>query len=408
MKLLILTADPKTLLCHRQELIRNFAAKGWEIVGAASGPGGEAEAFLQSVGGKYVALNGARSGLSLRQDWKAFQEMRRVIREVNPDVLLPYTIKSVAYGSLAAGLERVPAIYPLICGLGYPFAPAQSAKQWLIGRISSLFYKLALRRATLVFLQNHDDEHLLRQRGLLHRNTPSQVLNGSGVDLEAFAPPATEEKPRDKTRMKFVLVSRLLKSKGIPEYVQAARTLKAEFPHWEFHLLGSEDPGPDGIKVSQVEAWAAEGWIHYHGSQSDVRPFLADADAFVLPTYYREGVPRAALEALAMGLPIITTDSVGARETVALTTAGELQRRANESLMEGKNGCLVRPRHVGALCWAMKSLAARPERLLEMARQSRQLAVSRFDVQRVNAVMVNRILATLPKPSLSFEPALNL
>ena len=408
MKLLILTADPKTLLCHRKELIRSIAAKGWEVVAAASGPGGAAEEFLRSVGGKYVELTGTRSGMNPIVDWRTFQELRRVIREETPDVVLPYTIKSVAYGSLAASMEKVPAMYPLICGLGYAFAPARSFKQWLVGRVSSLLYKLALRRATLVFLQNHEDERLLRERGILHDDTPSQVVNGSGVELDAFTPREVDTTGVERGRMNFVLVSRLLKSKGIPEFVEASRALKAEFPLWQFHVLGASDPGPDGISAAQVESWVAEGVIHYHGSQADVRPFLAQAHAFVLPTYYREGVPRASLEALAAGLPIITTDSVGARETVQLTTAGELQRRAQEPVMEGKNGYLVRPRHVPGLCYAMRMLAARPHRLAELSAQSRQLAVNRFDVHRVNAVMMKQIFSTLDTPVPTFQPALSV
>lgn len=406
MKLLLLTADPKTLLCHRKELIRSIAGKGWEVVAAASGPGGAAEEFLTSIGGRYVELSGARSGMNPLVDWRAFQELRRVIRAEAPDAVLPYTIKSVAYGSIAASLEHVPAIYPLICGLGYAFAPARSFKQWLVGRVSSLLYRVALRRATLVFLQNKEDERLLRERGILHQETPSQVVNGSGVELDAFTPRAVDTTGVERGRMNFVLVSRLLKSKGIPEYVEAARALKAEFPLWQFHVLGAADPGPDGISAAQVQSWVAEGLIHYHGSQADVRPFLAQAHAFVLPTYYREGVPRASLEALAAGLPIITTDSVGARETVQLTTAGELQRRAQEPVMEGKNGYLVRPRHVPGLCYAMRMLAARPHRLPEISAQSRQLAVSRFDVHRVNAVMMQQIFSTLATPVAPFQPAL--
>ena len=406
MKLLLITADPKTLLCHRKELIRSIAGKGWEVVAAASGPGGAAEEFLKSIGGRYVELNGARSGMNPLQDWRAFRELRKVIREEAPDAVLPYTIKSVAYGSLAASLEHVPAIYPLICGLGYAFAPASSLKQWLVGRVSSLLYKVALRRATLVFLQNHEDERLLRARGILHRETPSQVVNGSGVELDAFTPREMDTVGVERGRMNFVMVSRLLKSKGIREYVEASRALRAEFPLWQFHVLGAVDPGPDGISAQEVERWVADGLIHYHGSQSDVRPFLAQAHAFVLPTYYREGVPRASLEALAAGLPIITTDSVGARETVQLTTAGELQRRAQEPVMEGKNGYLVRPRHVPGLCYAMRLLAGRAHRLPELSTQSRQLALSRFDVHRVNAVMMQQIFSTLPTPIPSFQPAL--
>ena len=133
MKILILTADPKTLLCHRKELIRSLAQRGWEVVAAASGEGGASAEFLESLGGHYVALGGARSGLNPFQDYRSYQMLRELMRAERPDALLPYTIKAVCYGSLAAAKEGVPAIYPLICGLGLCFCGstyAETTRDW--------------------------------------------------------------------------------------------------------------------------------------------------------------------------------------------------------------------------------------------------------------------------------------
>ena len=185
----------------------------------------------------------------------------------------------------------------------------------------------------------------------------------------------------------------------------AAGILRERHPQWEFHLLGSPDPSPDGISAAQAQAWVDAGVIHYHGSVSDVRPHLQNAQAFVLPTFYREGVPRATLEALATGLPIVTTDAVGSRETVTLNTTGELQRRAGEPVMEGKNGYLVRPRDIGALVKALEALGTNPARHTAMAHASRALAEGRFDVHRVNAMMLSKISTPVASSKKPLSPA---
>ncbi len=400
MKILILAADPKTLLCHRQELIRSLAQRGWEVVGAASGPGGEAEDFLQSLGGRYITLAGARSGMNPWQDYRSYQALKAMLQAEQPDAFLPYTIKAVCYGSLAAACVGVPAIYPLICGLGYAFADAPTLKQRFIRKVSSVLYRAALSHASMAFFQNQDDEQQFRKSGILRPATRSQVVNGSGVDLQLFpyCPPNLVSAQCDQ--MKFVLISRLLKSKGIPEFVAAAGILRQHHPEWEFHLVGAPDPSPDGISAAQATAWVQAGLIHYHGSVNDVRSHLQAAHAFVLPTYYREGVPRATLEALATGRPIITTDAIGSRETVVLNTTGGIQRAAGNAVMEGLNGYLIRPRDISALVSALELLAAEPLRLTEMARASRQLAAERFDVHQVNAVMLSKI-STPVQPALT-------
>lgn len=391
MKLLVLTADPKTLLCHRRELLEEFAARGCRITAAASGEGGAAGEFLRSIGGEYVPLSMARSSLNPLRDLRTLRDLGQLFRRVQPDAVFAYTIKSVAYGSLIASRQNVRSIFPLICGLGYAFGSDRTLKQWLASFVSGVFYRAALRRATHVFLQNREDEKLLRDRRILRPSTPSTVVPGSGVDLAAFAFTAPDTAAVAAGRMKFVLVSRLLKSKGVPEFVEAARRLRVLHPGWEFHVVGKPDPGPDGISAARAAAWNNEGVIDYHGEQNDVRPFLREAHACVLPTYYREGVPRSLLEALSSGRPVITTDAVGSREAVRLTTAGQMQRCAGDAVMEGSNGCLIHPRSVEALCAACEFVAARPERLAAMGVQARRLAEERFDVRIVNSLITSRM-----------------
>lgn len=403
MKLLVLTADPKTLLCHRREMLEEMAARGCRITAAASGPGGEAAKFIESLGGEYVSVRMTRSGLNPVKDLQTFRDFRALIRRVQPDAVFAYTIKSVAYGCLAASLEKVRGIFPLICGLGYAFAPDGTFKQKLVSAVSSRLYKTALSRATHVFLQNTDDEQLLRSRGILPARVPSTVVPGSGVDLDAFADTPLDLDAAQNGTVRFLLVSRLLKSKGVPEFVEAARRLRAEHPGWEFHLVGPTDPGPDGIDGPLVEQWQREGLVKWHGSQSDVRPFLRSAHVFVLPTYYREGVPRTLLEALSTGRPIITTDSTGARETLTLTAHGRAQQQAGEPVMQALNGCMIQPRNAEALIAACRAVAA-PAALAAMSVHSRRLAASKFDVRIVNSLITARM--KLPAPAVSRVPVI--
>lgn len=392
MKLLCLTADPHTLLCHRRELLTDLSAAGWTITAAAAGPGGKAEDFLRSLGGTYRPLRMTRSGMNPVHDYQTWQDMRRIIRAERPDALFAYTIKSVAYGSLAAASEGVRHIYPLLCGLGYAFAGGGGMKQRLVSAVSARLYKSALARASCVFLQNQDDLALLRQRGILQARTPTEVVAGSGVDLEAFAATPLDMAAAGEGKVRFVLVSRMLRSKGVPAFIAAAQELKAQHPGWEFHLVGGTDPGPDGIPESELRSLTASGVVTWHGSHPDVKPFLRMAHCFVLPTTYREGVPRTLLETLSSGRPVITTDSVGSRETVRLDAAAEAQRAAGAPVVEGANGFLIQPGNHAALITAMQRFGTETDRMQARADASRAYAAERFDVRLVNAAMMARMV----------------
>jgi glycosyltransferase involved in cell wall biosynthesis len=206
----------------------------------------------------------------------------------------------------------------------------------------------------------------MRDCGALPASAETAIVGGSGVDTEDFQPVPLPDRPV------FLCVARLLAEKGIREYVEAARRVKTRHPEARFLLAGGvDDVVPDSVTRDELEVWEQEGTIEYLGYLDDVREGLADAAICVLPSY-REGTPRSVLEALSMGRPVITSDAPGCRETVE----------------PGENGWLVPPRTVDDLAEAMSWMIDHPERWDEMGRASRQLALERFDVDVVNASIV--------------------
>ena len=232
-------------------------------------------------------------------------------------------------------------------------------------------YALALRQARVVFFQNPDDEALFRRLGLVGSGQFVQRINGSGVKLSHYAPAPFPASPP----VTFLMISRLLRDKGVVEYVEAARAVRATNPEARFRLLGGLDPNPSAIKKEELAAWQAEGIIEYLGTVQDVRPALAACHVYVLPSY-AEGTPRSVLEAMATGRPILTTDVPGCRETVN----------------PGSNGVLVKARDAGALAEGMRGMIERaksPGTLETMGQASRELAEQKFDVRAVNRVILD-------------------
>jgi glycosyltransferase involved in cell wall biosynthesis len=293
------------------------------------------------------------------------------LRGLRVDMSFAYFIKPVIYGTLAAWLARVPRRFAMIEGLGYAFTPSSDAEPWrrrVLRQMVSRMYQMGLKRAEKVFFLNDDDIMAFVSQGIVP-NAKAIKLGGIGVDLAEWqAPPPPTTYP-----VVFLLVARLLREKGILEYAQAARQVKARYPQVRFVLLGGLDPNPGGLSRHQVEAWVAEGLLEWPG-HVEVKPWLAQASVFVLPSY-REGVPRSTQEAMAMSRPVITTDAPGCRETV----------------VEGENGFLVPVRDVEALAQRMLRFIEQPALIASMGARSRQLAEERFDVNKINA----RILAVL-------------
>lgn len=389
MKVLVLTADANTLVYHRGDLIRDLAASGCEVVTAAAEDYPHVQRFVRGVGGRHRAIRMARSTVNLARDGETIMDMWRLFREERPDALFAYTIKSVCYGCVLARLAGIPKIYALLPGLGFTFVRQTKLRGRMVAWISRLLHKLALRCANAILLQNVDDEHLLREQNVLPPRVPVHITAGSGVNLEEFAHhPLPPERLHGAEPIKFVLVSRLLKSKGVAVFAEAARLVRKTHPRAEFHLVGPFDPNPDRISEDEVRGWVDEGLLVHHGMIRNVGALLRTMHVFVLPTWYREGVPHAALEALAVGRAIITTDSSGARETVRLGERGRRQRAAGRAVIEGANGFLVRPRDPTALATAMRQLLDDPGRIVSLGARSRAFAEEAFDVRMVNSIIL--------------------
>lgn len=308
-----------------------------------------------------------RNGLNPWRDALTLHALYRLMCKIRPEMVLSYTIKPVVYGLLAAWLARVPRRYALVTGLGYAFASQASGKRALVYQVVRRLYAAALNRADKVFFQNPDDNALFRELGILREKVPSQVLNGSGVDMSHFTvAPIPAGPPR------FLLIARLLGDKGVRQYAEAARRIKQQHPEIVFQLAGDIDSNPDTITREELDIWIKEGSIDHLGWLNDVRPAIANCSVYVLPSYYREGTPRSVLEAMAMGRAVITTDAPGCRETV----------------IEGDNGYLIPVRDVDALEGAMQAFIDSPALVQTMGRRSYEIAKDRYDVHKVNAVML--------------------
>jgi glycosyltransferase involved in cell wall biosynthesis len=225
---------------------------------------------------------------------------------------------------------------------------------------------LGLGQSQLVFFQNPDDERFFRSIGLIDDRQRVVRINGSGVDLQHYVPAALPSEP-----ITFLMIGRLIRDKGVGEFVEAARLVREASPEVRFQLLGPLDSNPTAITSEQLDAWRAEGAIEYLGTTLDVRPFITRSHVIVLPSY-GEGMPRSVLEAMAMARPVLTTDVAGCRETVD----GE------------RNGFLVPARDARALADAMLRMIADPVALEPMGRHSRAIAEQRFDVHAVNRVIL--------------------
>jgi len=367
-KILILGSLSSSLRNFRGPLICAFKERGLEAHVAAPElhDDGDIVAWLsdKNIHGHEVPLS--RTGLSPVGDLASLKSLLALMKEVRPDYFLGYTIKPVIWGLIGAWLARVPSRVALITGLGYAFTGEAKGKRAVIQSVARGLYKFALRRSTLIFFQNPDDKSDFQRLGLLPPDVPVKVINGSGVDVDAF-----EVAPFPSQPIRFLLIARLLGDKGIREYAAAAKKVKERHPEVEFHLVGGLDPNPDGISEEEVKAWHSAGNLIWHGALTDVRPAIAESHVYVLPSY-REGTPRTVLEAMAMGRPVITTDAPGCRETV----------------VDGENGYLVPVKSVDALVEAMLKFIETPENIDSMGKNARQVVDAKYDVRKVNQVML--------------------
>ena len=375
LSILMVSSIDISLLRFRGLLIQRLIEGGYRVVVAAPEFAEDTRLALEALGAEPREYPLNRTGMNPLKDWKSLRELRRIMIIDNIGLVFSYNLKPVIYASLAAASLRIPAI-SLITGLGYGFS-GDTRKARALGKVLIGLYRRALSRNSAVIFQNNDDKGLFHSLSLVPASASVTLVDGSGVDLNEFR----WRKPRGEANLRFMFAGRLIKEKGVELFIEAASTLKAEFEHAEFFVLGDPQPGsPSSIDLKHLRQLHEAGTVTHYLRRPDIGEFMAGCDVLVLPSYYREGVPRTILEALSTGLAVITADGPGCRETVS----------------DGVNGFLVKPKDLDSLLNAMRSLLANPQQIVAMSAASRQLAEARFDVHKVNddvLAVVENVLA---------------
>ncbi len=365
-RVLVIGGLASSLVNFRGDFITALRGRGHEVIGMAAPTDAATVARIEALGISFRPYHISRSGMDPRDDAATFWSLRRGLQEVRPDVVFAYTIKPVIWGGLALRSLRGAARYfPMITGLGLALQAGGVARRALTSVVVRL-YRSALTRAERVFFQNPDDQRGFNERRIVEPGR-CRIVNGSGVNLQRFPVVPLPDGPTV-----FLMIARLLRAKGLREYVEAASIVKRRTPSASFRLLGPEDPSSDGVRIDDLRSWAGASAVEYLGQCEDVRPHLAGCHVYVLPSYH-EGMPRTVLEAMSAGRAIVTTDASGCRETV----------------VPGENGLLVPVKNGVALAEALGGLVSRPDVVAAMGAKSRARAEECFDVQRINRELMS-------------------
>jgi glycosyltransferase involved in cell wall biosynthesis len=359
-----------SLIKFRGPLMAEMVRRGHRVCALGPPTVPDMGAQIRALGAEYVPMPMQRRGLNPIADVRLILRLARTLRSLNTDIFLGYTIKPVVYGMLAARLAGVPRSFAMITGLGYAFTETSGLRRRMIFSTAKGLYAAGLRLANGVIFQNPDDRTLFARMGVLPEAKPWLITGGSGVDLEHYGfSPVQQESDAPV----FLCLSRLIRAKGVGEFAEAARRIRSRHPNAVFRVAGPMEEGEDGITPDELAAWKRDCGLETLGPVEDVRPLIANASVYVLPSYYREGTPRSILEAMSMGRAVITTDAPGCRETVE----------------DGVNGFLIPVHGVDRLEQAMERFITEPDLARTMGEQSRRLAEERFDVKNVNRAILD-------------------
>nr|WP_313631741.1 glycosyltransferase family 4 protein [Brevundimonas naejangsanensis] len=367
MKIAVISNDAFGLLNFRGPLLLELRRRGHDVLALAPDIDDATHAALSNMGVQPIEYGLSRTGLNPIKDIATVLQLIGLLQKHRPDISLACFIKPVIYGTLAAWLAGVPRRYAMIEGLGFSFtdSPKSTWKNTAIRSAISLLFKFSLSKANRVIVLNDDDRIELLRRNIVAPNTIS-ILGGIGVDLHEW-----EYSPPPLSPITFILVARLLWDKGIGEYAQASSILRKTHPNVRILLVGGLDKNPAAVPREVVDGWVSGNILDAWPGHVPVLPWLEKSSVFVLPSY-REGVPRSTQEAMAIGRPVITTNSPGCRDTV----------------VDGVNGFLVPTGDPVALADAMRHFVDHPEDIISMGRESRKLAEERFDAQLQNGKLL--------------------
>jgi len=368
MRIAIVSPYAGSIVSFRGSLIEALVKRGIEVYVLAPDYSLDVKDAVKDLGAQPVDYFLKRTSMNPFLEGKALRSLKKVLCAVKPDVTLGYMHKGAMYSVLASKAIGVKKRFALIEGLGYAFTDLgeKSFRRSIARFLATQGYRFSLRYATKVFFLNDDDMDELTKLGAVNKHK-AVVIGGIGVDLQRWRycePPLSP--------ITFIMVGRLLKEKGVYEYIEAAQRVKQLYPGVRFLLVGGTDDNPGSIPSAYVRSMVSKGILEWPGKVDNVQDYLRESSVFILPSY-REGVPRSTQEAMALGRPIITTNVAGCRETVE----------------DGVNGFLVPPRNVNALLDAMTRFIENPQLITIMGKQSRRLAEQRFDIRKQTEKLVS-------------------
>ena len=354
----------------RGGVIRALVGRGHKVVVVAPDDPWHVDT-LRGIGATFVPWAISGQGTGVLGELSAIRRLISIYREVRPDLAFHFTIKAVIYGAIAARICAVPFV-PVITGLGYVFLNENA-----ISKVARALYAWTLRWAREVWFLNADDRSTFERLRLIE-GVPIRLLPGEGIDTKHFAAVPLPMSGRPAGAITFLMIARLLKDKGVLEFIEAAKQVLRAYPAARFQLLGpAGSANPSAISRSDIDRLTADGCVEYLGEVGDVRPAIAAADCIVLPSY-REGAPRALLEAASMGRAIVASDVPGCRDV----------------LVDGVSGVLCRPRDSGSLADSMSSVARLgSDGVNEMGRRGRQWMIDHFD----EAIVINHYLTAIER-----------
>ena len=365
-RILLIGTTAECVYNFRKDLILTLVAKGYEVYAFTTDYIPSELEKISALGATPVPYVFSRGGLNPLNEFKNTIILYQKIKKINPYLVLSYFAKPVIFGTLAAKMAKVPKIFAMLEGLGYTFTEQPeglSTKTKFIKQSQIALFKLSLPLADgVIFLNPDDPKDLLAKNNIEVKKV--HLLGGIGINLADY-PFSTKQLNNNIT---FIFVGRLLKEKGINDYVNAAKIVKNKYPNTKFVVLGATDNSNFGsLTQKDIDSLVQTNLIVYPGRVDNVNKWLEDSDVFVLPSY-REGIPKSTQEAMAIGRAVITTDVPGCRETV----------------IDGVNGFIVPKWNPQALAEKMIYFIENPEKISEMGYESYKIAQDKFDSYKVN------------------------
>lgn len=372
MIIIIIGTVGSSLYTFRKDLIKKLIAENYQVFAFTSEYTEEDLEKIRLLGAIPMTYQLNRGGLNPFADIRATYALGKKIKQIKPDIVFSYFAKPVIFGTLAARMVRVPRVIGMLEGLGYMFTEQPeglSTKAKVVKAIQIFLYRLALPKLDkLIFLNSDDPKDLIKKYTIPVKEI--QILGGIGLNLldYPYSPIMQVKQP-----IRFLFIGRLLREKGIHEFISAAKIVKNRYSNVVFTVLGAIDKNNSGaLSQEQLDNYIQSGLIEYPGHVSNVVEWIINSHVFVLPSYYREGVPRSTQEAMAVGRPVITTDVPGCRETVE----------------NGMNGFLIPKWDSETLAEKMIYFIQNPEQIAMMGEKSYEIAKEKFDSNKVNTKLL--------------------